>query len=134
MAAREATRPASSVGLTSYMPQIWADHGRSSGRSASGTPSRSLITATDSGSATSATRSPPPASASRSTSRSTFAWTRPRSRSTIRGVNALATSRRSRVWSGGSRSSMPLRIRCQNGARYAGSSGRPISAWLATCR
>ena len=35
-----------------------------------------------------------------------MAWMRPRSVSTTRGVKALLTSARSRVWSGGSRNSM----------------------------
>ena len=35
-----------------------------------------------------------------------MAWTCPRSVSTTRGVNALLTSARSRVWSGGSRNSI----------------------------
>ena len=52
--------------------------------------------------------------------------------STIRGVNAFETSARTRVWSGGSMSRMPLRIRCQNGPCQSGSSGRPISACVAT--
>ena len=52
------------------------------------------------------TGSPSRAAAARSSSRpATSAWTRGRRRSTVRTVNALATSRRSRVWSGGSRPS-----------------------------
>ena len=69
-------------------------------------------------------RSPPPAATSSSTSSSASRCTVGRSRSTVRGVNAFETSRRSRVWSGGSRSSMPVADRaCQNGACSAGRRG-----------
>jgi hypothetical protein len=54
--------------------------------------------------------------------------------STIRGVNAFETSLRTRVWSGGSMSRMPLRISHQKGACHSGSSGLPFSACVAVCR
>ena len=74
------------------------------------------MTATGSGSATSAIRSPPPARRTRRPARRRAAARSGRSASTLRGVNALETSRRSRVWSGGSTSSMPLRMSRQNGS------------------
>ena len=79
--------------------------------SAGGVPSISAITANGSGKARASTRSTralgPWRSAASSIS-STSPVMRGRSASTARGVNAFDTSRRSRVWSGGSRSSMEM--------------------------
>ena len=61
-------------------------------------------------------------------------WTRGRRPSTNRGVNAFETSRRTRVWSGGSMSRMPALMRSQNGACHGGGSGCPISACVAWWR
>ena len=82
------------------------DHSLTASLSSSGTPRSSEITATGNGYASSSITSIRGASAARSSSRSTMSWTRPRSVSTTRGVKALLTSARSRVWSGGSRNSM----------------------------
>ncbi len=60
--------------------------------------------------------------------------TRGRSPSTNRGVNAFETSRRTRVWFGGSMSRIPALIRSQNGACHSGGGGWPISACEARCR
>ena len=97
-------------------------------------PSISAITVTGSGSATSAMRSPPPLSANRVASSVAICRIRGRSDSTIRGVNALDTSRRSRVWTGGSTSSIPARTTRQNGSWNSGSGCRPNSSCVATCR
>ena len=90
------------------------------------------MTATGNGSASVAIRSNSPAPATSSIKASIICWIGRRMPSTIRGVNAFETSARTRVWSGGSMSRMPLRIRCQNGPCQSGSSGRPISACVAT--
>src|SRR5690606_2361534 len=82
------------------------DHARNLGRSAAGTPSISAMTITGSGKAYASMRSIPPSFSpgwSSSCAISTTRGTRP---STVLGVNALLTSRRRRVWSGGSRSSI----------------------------
>jgi hypothetical protein len=130
MLAVTARRPASGVGLSSNIPVMSADQGRSRPRSASGTPSISAITATGSGSATAAIRSPPPSASSPPTSSSASRATVGRSDSTMRGVKALETSRRIRVWSGGSRSSSPCSLSVWNGS-YAGSGAlRPNSSWV----
>lgn len=50
----------------------------------------------------------------------------------MRGVNALETSRRSRVCTGGSTSSMPALITRQNGSWKSGSVGLPNSSGVAT--
>jgi len=92
------------------------------------------MTVTGNGSATSWMRSNSPCSSAASSSPSTIASIRGRRSATVRGVNALDTRRRRRVWSGGSRSSIPSRTRVQNGSSHAGSSGRPISACVATWR
>ena len=80
--------------------------GCSPARSAAGTPTSSPMTAMGSGSAKSAMNSTSPFSARSSSRPSTSVCTAGRSRSTWRGVNERDTSRRSRVWSGGSASSM----------------------------
>jgi hypothetical protein len=97
-------------------------------------PSISAITVTGKGSAISGSRSTTPAPPTRSTSSSQIRWTRGRSESTNRGVNAFDTNDRTRVWSGGSMSRMPLRIKFQKGIRRSGSGGRLISSWVATRR
>ena len=74
--------------------------------SSTGTPSISQITLTGIGYANSSIRSMVPASRTPSRRPSTICWTRGRSPSTTRGVNALLTRLRRRVWSGGSRSSI----------------------------
>ena len=61
-----------------------------------------------------------------SSSPSTMACIRPQASTPRR--ERLDTSRRSRVWSGGSRSSIPASLSSWNGACHAGGSGRPISA------
>src|SRR5437660_1483210 len=75
-------------------------------RSSTGTPSIWQITVTGSGYANCSIRSIVPAPSTPSSRPSTIACTSGRSRSTIFGVKALLTSPRSRVWSGGSRSSI----------------------------
>ncbi|CAM5731713.1 hypothetical protein STENM223S_05981 [Streptomyces tendae] len=115
------------------MPQMSADQGRRGARSDSGMPSISAITATGSGSATSLSRSPPPASTSAETRSSASPRTYGRSRSTVRGVNAFDTRRRMRVWSGGSRSSMPWSLRVWNGSCSGGGAVRPNSSWVKRC-
>ena len=116
------------------MPQIAADHGRSSARSPGGMPSISAMTATGSGSATSDSRSPPPSAHSRATSSAASRSTVGTSCATVRGVNALETSRRIRVWSGASRSSIPLPLSVWNGSCAAGGGVRPNSSWVKRCR
>ncbi len=54
-----------------------------------------------------------------------WSWTCPRSVSTTRGVNALLTSARRRVWSGGSRNSIDARARTLRPARRSGSRRAP---------
>ena len=76
--------------------------------SAGGVPSISAITANGSGKASASTRSTRPWRSAASSISSTSPVMRGRSASTARGVNAFDTSRRSRVWSGGSRSSMEM--------------------------
>ena len=71
------------------------------GWSAAGTPMNSMMTVDGSGYVTSAMRSPPPAASIRSSSPSVISLIRGRIASTARGVNALLTSLRSRVWCGG---------------------------------
>lgn len=66
--------------------------------------------------ATVGSRSNSPVPATASTSPSTICSTRGRRPSTNLGVKAFATSRRTRAWSGGSMSRMPLRIRRQKGS------------------
>ena len=68
------------------------------------------------------------------TTPSTIVSIRGRRPSTVRGVNAFVTSRRSRVWSGGSMSIIWRSSRSQNGAWSAGGGVRPHSSWLATWR
>ena len=74
--------------------------------SAGGVPSISAITANGSGKASASTRSTRPWRSAASSMSSTSPVTRGCSAWMARGVNAFDTSRRSRVWSGGSRSSM----------------------------
>ena len=97
----------------SYIFTIALDHGRSSGRSASGTPSSSAMTSTGSCSAipvrTSTGSVPPDRSTRPSTRRPASSSTHGRSRSTWPRANAVLISRRSRVWSGGSISRIALR-------------------------
>ena len=57
-----------------------------------------------------------------------MSWTRPRSVSTTRGVKALLTSARSRVWSGGSRNSMDARARTLRPAAEAALEQRLVAA------
>ncbi len=97
MQARTAVRAVCSDGRSSYIPQMSADQGRSSGRSAGGTPRSSAITATGRGSASVAIRSNSPAPTTSSTSPSIIRWIRSRMPSTMRGVNAFETSDRTRV-------------------------------------
>ena len=81
----------------------------SAARSGSGTPSSSQMTVNGSGNAKRATRSTrlsAPSAAMSSSRSSTIVWIRGRSPSMRRGEKALETSRRSRVWSGGSTVSM----------------------------
>ena len=78
-------------------------------RSGSGTPSSSQMTVNGSGNAkreTRSTRLSAPSAAMPSSRSSTIVWIRGRSPSMRRGEKALETSRRSRVWSGGSTVSM----------------------------
>ena len=78
-------------------------------RSGSGTPSSSQMTVNGSGNAkreTRSTRLSAPSAAMSSSRSSTMAWMRGRRSSMRRGEKALETSRRSRVWSGGSTVSM----------------------------
>jgi len=79
---------------------------RSRAWSAGRVPSISEITANGSGNASSSIRSTLPPSAMRSSERSTRSVTIGSSAAIALGVNTLVTSARSRVWSGGSRSSM----------------------------
>ena len=65
-----------------------------------------------------------PRPGTRSTSPSISACTRGRSPSTYLGVNALDTSRRTRVWSGCSMSKIPALMRFQNGSCQSGDRGR----------
>lgn len=132
--ARTAARAVSSDGLSSNIPQIAADQGRSGARSDSGMPSISAITATGSGSATAVSRSPPPCATKSSTSPVASRWTVGTSCSTVRGVNALETSRRIRVWSGGSRSSSPCPLSVSKGSCAAGGGVRPNSSCVKRCR
>ncbi|MGC0384021.1 hypothetical protein RKD33_004238 [Streptomyces sp. SAI-129] len=131
--ARTAFAAVSSEGFSSYIPQMSADQGRSGARSDSGMPSISAITATGSGSATSVSRSPPPAATSRDTRSSASSCTYGFSRSTVRGVNALDTRRRIRVWSGGSRSSMPWSLSVWKGSCSGGGGVRPKSSCVKRC-
>ena len=74
-----------------------------------------------------------PRSSAAETRPSTSAVTRGRRPSTVRGVNAVETRRRSRVWSGGSMSMSWRRWLASNGACHAGGGVRPNSWWVATC-
>ena len=110
----------------SYIFTIAFDHGRSSGRSASGTPSSSAMTATGSCSAIPDSRStgsePPERSTRSSTSCRARSSTQGRSRSTCPRANAELISRRSRVCAGGSISRIALRwMRLKLPKRSAGS-------------
>ncbi len=98
-----------------------ADHGLSGARSIFlGTPSISAITATGSGSGhigeqvTAAGRHQAGDQLVRQPVQIGLSC------STVRGVNALETSRRIRVWSGGSRSSIPWSLRTWNGSCSGG--------------
>ena len=79
------------------------DQSRISSSRSVGMPSRSEMTWNGTGKASSSTSSIEPRSAARSRMPSTSASIRGRSRSMADGVKASDTSRRSRVWSGGSR-------------------------------
>ena len=87
-------------------PEIASDHSRKRSRSAAGMPRSSAITVIGSGNANSPTRSISRAVLTASSSSSAIAWIRGRSCSTIRGVNAFVTRRRSRRWSSPSLFSM----------------------------
>ncbi|CAM5375878.1 hypothetical protein STENM223S_00199 [Streptomyces tendae] len=100
-AAAEAAAVVASVGVTSSFDQVWK-----SPRSPAGTPSRSQITVTGSGSAYAPTRSAGPVRGIRSSKSRATASTRGRSAAIRPGVKWPATSRRSRVWCGGSLWSM----------------------------
>ena len=98
------TAPASRSGRAA---RSGLDRGRR--RSGSGTPSSSQMTVNGSGNAkreTRSTRLSAPSAAMSSSRSSTIVWIRGRSPSMRRGEKALETSRRSRVWSGGSTVSM----------------------------
>ena len=115
----------------SYIFTIAFDHGRSSGRSACGTPSSSAMTATGSSSAipvrTSTGSVPPERSTRPSTSSAASCSTHGRSRSTCPRANAVLISRRRRVWSGGSISRIALRwMRLKLPNRSPGSLSRQI--------
>jgi hypothetical protein len=131
--ARTAFSAVPSDGFSSYIPQMSADQGRSCARSDSGIPSISAMTATGRGSATTVSRSPPPAATSSPTSSDASRSTYGRSRSTVRGVNAFDTSRRIRVWSGGSRSSIPWSFSTWNGSCSAGGAVRAKSSCVNRC-
>ncbi|CNH03678.1 Uncharacterised protein [Mycobacterium tuberculosis] len=83
------------------------DARRNIGSSSRGTPSSRQMTATGRGYARSAITSKPPRSAIRSSNPSTNAVMSGRSAFTTFGANALLTSLRIRVWSGGSRNRNP---------------------------
>ena len=103
----------SAVRPYSYIFTMALDHGRSSGRSACGTPSSSAMTSTGSCPAIPVNRSTGSPAVDRSTMASTSSpascSTQGRSRSTCPRANAALISRRNRVWSGGSISRIALR-------------------------
>lgn len=113
--AYDAVRTSSSVGSSA---STTADQARKSSRSSKGTPSSSQITVIGRGNANASIRSTGSPSAPRaamaSSSSSVIASIRGRSASTRREVNALLTSLRSRVWSGGSELSMCARSASAN--------------------
>ena len=80
---------------------IACDHTANRSRSSNGTPSISPITSTGRGFASAAITSAVPSSSARVSKSAVICSIRGVSCSTIRGVKAFDTSRRSRVWSGG---------------------------------
>lgn len=93
--------------MTSSFDQVWKV-----ARSLSGMPSSSQITVTGSGSAYRATRSAVPAGGSASSRSCAMCSTRGRRAAVRPGVKCPATSRRRRVWSGGSLCSMLWPMAC----------------------
>ena len=110
--------------LTMALDQRW-NFRRSSG----GTPSISAMTIVGSGRAKSPIRSIRRRPRTSASSEPATASTRGRSSSTSRGVKAFCTSARSRVWSGGSTSSM-LRLSGRNIAGIHGARCRLSDATL----
>ena len=104
--AASAVSRSSGLSVGSRMRARWSDHTANCARSSGGMPSISAMTITGNGLATASMRSKAAGSstASRSVVMSSRMWG---SRAaTARGVKALLTRARSRVWSGGSRNSM----------------------------
>nr|BFE70835.1 hypothetical protein GCM10020092_041360 [Actinoplanes digitatis] len=98
-------------GGSDVVETIASDQVRNRPWSATGTPSRRQITRTGSGVEKASTRSVGgPAASIASTSSSAISVVSGRSSSTRRAVKALATRRRSRLWSGGSIARMPESI------------------------
>ncbi|BCJ58821.1 hypothetical protein Jiend_22430 [Micromonospora endophytica] len=116
------------LGVSEVVETIASDQTWNRCRSANGTPSSSQITWIGNGVAKCSTRSTGgPAATMASISSSAICRARGRSCSTRRAVNALATSRRSRVCSGGSIDRMPSPI-CRGVSR--GSSRPTLAARL----
>ncbi len=123
-----------SAGLTNRF-----DHWRNRSRSSDGMPSNSQITTIGSGNAKSSTRFISPRGSTASISSSAISWTRGRSPSTMRGVNAFETRRRRRRWSSPSfirRCELMRGSICSSNAvaRASSSSGVSASAWSSTKR
>ena len=94
------------VRVGSRMRARWFDQMPNCSRSAGGMPSISAMTMTGSGLATARMRSKPDGSSTASSSALISSRMWGSRAATARGVNALLTRARSRVWSGGSRNSM----------------------------
>ena len=97
---------------------------RSSARSDRGTPISSEITSIGTLPAKSAMKSNVPCSMAGSRCSTVICRIRSSSRATVRGLNALFTRVRMRVWSGGSRARKDI-VLCASGPKAAGSSETP---------